>query len=299
MAQQIIPVIDDFRRFLYKISLNISKKELNDLLYICKVSASVQNDIKDGKDLFKHLEERNGLNEQNIHILRDCLNCLRPKRKDLVRQVDEYKKSVTADNVSSLVSDDIGSSVSAHTNAEKNAEPYCGVDCVCIRFHGCSVTKPTCCWCLLVIVMVLCLLLAIVFWFVRKPKNLSEYLNANETRRDLGYFAVGLPSFFLVLEILVLLWKKRKRISFWCRRKKHHTVVERKRRARSSMGPESLAATTESQQPKGGTELQEVTSKDQTPDAKHERAVSLGEISNTPIYKAARSNSNISSDSYL
>ena len=65
------------------------------------------------------------------------------------------------------------------------------------------------------------------------------------------------------------------------------------------MGPESLAATTESKQPKGGIELQEVISKDQIHDAKHERAVSLGEISNTPIYKSARSNSNISSGSYI
>ena len=81
-------MVDTFRRLLYDISKRLSKEEVIDLVYLCKVPQSAQTKIQDGKDLFKHLEETGVISEQRIHTLKKVLYLLRPKRQDLLDLVD-------------------------------------------------------------------------------------------------------------------------------------------------------------------------------------------------------------------
>ncbi|CAB4023431.1 caspase-8 isoform X1 [Paramuricea clavata] len=81
-------MVDTFKRLLYDISKRLSKEEVIDLVYLCKVPQSAQTKIQDGKDLFKYLEETGVINEQKIHTLKKVLYLLRPKRQDLLDLVD-------------------------------------------------------------------------------------------------------------------------------------------------------------------------------------------------------------------
>lgn len=234
-------MVEPFRRLLYGISKELSNQDLEDLLFICKVPASAKEDMKDGKSLFKYLEERGVVNEQRIDSLREILKHLHPKRRDLFRLISEYQMTTT-DDVRSNRTDDTSSfsmvsiddrSISAKTIQDNKHKTYCSVDCVCIRCHGCSITKPFCCCYGTAVLLLFILLTVLVFWFAGKPRTVYEYLNAKEYRKDVGIIVVGVLSFLLVAVILpYLLVKRWSRMSAWCRKKRTQRL-EHTHRSRS------------------------------------------------------------------
>jgi hypothetical protein len=248
-------MVDTFRRLLYDVSKRLSKEEVIDLVYLCKVPQSAQTKIQDGKDLFKHLEETGVISEQRIHTLKKVLYLLRPKRQDLLDLVDRKfpeddnrsNRSIsicTTNTINTVKSDTSGYSYVANTKhmlssqARQNtdggdgAQPqkkYFIVDCYCIQFYGCSITKPFCCCYGMTILLLFLLLISVLFWFSGKPKTVHTYLNANEYRKDIGFIVVSVLSFLLIIVIFPYLIRKHgPKIFTWCNRKGRETRERRR-----------------------------------------------------------------------
>lgn len=249
-------MIDKFRRLLYDISKQLSVEEVNELVYLCKVPHSAQTRIQDGKDLFRHLEESGVINEHKIHELKKVLNLLRPKRQDLLDLVDKkfpVDDGVRSDRSISICTTNtintITSGTSGYSSVVKaNCRPgelvrqntrdddvtpppktYFIVDCYCMQFHGCSITKPFCCCHGMTVFLFFLLMISVIFWFSGKPKTVYTYLNANEYRKDVGFIVVGALSFLLMIVILPYLVRKRgSQILSWCNQKRNEHVQRRR-----------------------------------------------------------------------
>lgn len=252
--------IDKFRRLLYDISKQLSIEEVKGLVYLFKVPQCAQTKIQDGKDLFKHLEESGVINEHKIHELKKVLNLLRPKRQDLLDLVDK-KFPVPADDgmrsdsstsicttntINTVTSDTSGYSsvvkalqrpgelARQNTRDDDVTSPpppkkYFIVDCYCMQFHGCSITKPFCCCYGTTVFLFFLLVISAVFWFSGKPKTVYTYLHANEDREDIGYFVVSVLSFLLVVAMLPYLIRKRgPQVFSWCNQKRNEHVQRRR-----------------------------------------------------------------------
>ena len=248
-------MVDTFRRLLFDINKQLSKEEVADLVFLCKVPQSAQPKIQDGKDLFKYLEESGVINEGRIHSLKKILNLLRPKRQDLLDLVDRkfpedsYRPngsiSISATNtINTVTSDTSGYSYVVNTNnrpsrrAQENSErtdgtqsqkKYFIVDCYCVQFYGCSITKPFCCCYGTTMFLLFLLLISVIFWFSGKPKTVYMYLNAKEFRMDIGFIVVSVLSFLLVIVIFPYLLRKHGPKMFsWCNQKRRETASRRR-----------------------------------------------------------------------
>ena len=251
---------DKFRRLLYDISKQLSIEEVKELVYLFKVPQCALTKIQDGKDLFKHLEESGVINEHKIHELKKVLNLLRPKRQDLLNLVDK-KFPVPADDgmrsdrsisicttntINTVTSDTSGYSsvvkalqrpgelARQNTRDDDVTAPpplkkYFIVDCYCMQFHGCSITKPFCCCYGTTVFLFFLLVISAVFWFSGKPKTVYTHLHANEDLEDIGYFVVSVLSFLLVVVMLPYLIRKRGPLVFsWCNQKRNEHVQRRR-----------------------------------------------------------------------
>ena len=239
-------MVDTFRRLLFDISKKLSAEEVADLVFLCKVPQSAQTKIQDGKDLFKYLEESGDINEQRIHSLKKILNLLRPRRQDLLDLVEkrfpqDVNKSVCS--ISIITSDTSESSQVKKTKLSKHAkqnlivadddEPqqqkYFIVDCYCIKFDGCIITKPFCCCYVATMLLLFLLTISGVFWFSGRPKTVYRYLNAKEFRKDIGFIVVGVLSFLLIIVIFPFLIRKHcPTIISWCNKKRQNTMERRR-----------------------------------------------------------------------
>ena len=236
-------MVDTFRRLLFDISKKLSAEEVADLVFLCKVPQSAQTKIQDGKDLFKYLEESGDINEQRIHSLKKILNLLRPRRQDLLDLVEkrfpqDINKSVCSISITNESSQVKKTKLSKHAKQNiivaDDDEPqqqrkYFIVDCYCIKFDGCIITKPFCCCYVATMLLLFLLTISGVFWFSGRPKTVYRYLNAKEFRKDIGFIVVGVLSFLLIIVIFPFLIRKHcATIISWCNKKRQNTMERRR-----------------------------------------------------------------------
>ena len=243
-------MVDTFRRLLFDISKSLTKEEVTDLIFLCKVPQAAQMKIQDGKDLFKYLEESGVINEQKIYSLKKILILLRPRRQDLLDLVE--RKYPGEDNqsfcsisfsrkntISTIASDTSGYSLVTKTTTTKHArqdsnEPdgpqkYFIVDCYCIKFDGCSITKPLCCYYGTTMFLLFFLVISATFWFSGRPKSVYSYLSANEYRKDIGFIVVSVLSFLLIIVLFPYFIRKHgPKIFSWCNQKSRITMQRRR-----------------------------------------------------------------------
>ena len=244
-------MVDPFRRLLFDISKNLTKEEVTDLIFLCEVPQAAQMKIQDGKDLFKYLEETGVINEEKINSLKKILILLRPRRQDLLDLVE--KKYPREDNqsfcsissfgrkctISTIASDTSGYSLVTKTTTTRHGrqdsnEPdgpqkYFIVDCYCIKFDGCSITKPFCCCYGTTMFLLFFLVISVTFWFSGRPKTVYSYLSAKEYRKDIGFVVVSVLSFLLIIVIFPYLIRKHApKIFSWCNRKTRITMQRRR-----------------------------------------------------------------------
>jgi hypothetical protein len=246
-------MVDTFRHLLFDISKKLSAEEVSDLVFLCKVPQAAQTKIQDGKDLFKYLEESGTINEQKIHSLKKILYLLRPKRQDLLDLVEKkYPKDVDG-SIPSIAFSTINTSINTITSStteysqarlktRPNSKPnsnvangpqpqkkYFIVDCYCIKFDGCFITKPFCCCYGTTMLLLFLLTISAIFWFSGRPNTVYRYLSAEEYRKDIGFVVVGVLSFLLVIVIFPYLIRKHgPKIFSWCNKKRIDTMERRR-----------------------------------------------------------------------
>ena len=245
---------NNFRRLLYDISTRLTCEEVDDLKFLFEVPTSAQAKIHNGKDLFKHLEETGVINEQKVYALRKVVKQLTPKRQDLLDYIDRKYPTDDHDEVSSrsisiCTTNTINTihdtshlpppgrpptpkKISSNANGQE-PKKYFVVDCFCVQFFGCTITKPFCCCYGTVVFLLFLLLISVVFWFSGKPKTVYTYLNAKEIRKDIGFIVVSVLLFLLVIVIFpFLIHKHGRKIFSWCNQKRQ-VHMERRRSIRN------------------------------------------------------------------
>jgi hypothetical protein len=237
-------MVDTFRRLLFDISKKLTPEEVADLVFLCKVPQAAQTKIHDGKDLFKYLQESGVIDEHEIYSLKEILTQIR--RQDLLDVVElKYPASrpfrsisiCTTNTINTIASGTSGFSQltrptrnTRQNSIESNAPPkFFIVDCYCMKFDGCSITKPFCCCYGTMMFLLFLLAISLTFWFSGKPKTVYTYLNAKEYRKDIGFVVISVLSFLLVIVIFPYLIRKHgPKIFSWCNRKRRVSLQRRR-----------------------------------------------------------------------
>lgn len=201
--------IDSFKILLNNISHELDEQNLQSLLSLCSVPGGSRSRMKDGWTFFDYLMKIDYISKDKLGNLRELLKRMRPRRRDLVRLVDDYiKKEYDTDDVSEIIANFSDSWEKHMVNPVGYPDPEnhdispacCKVNCVCYwHFPSCYVP-------LITFVAVLFVFVCIS-WFADFPK-ITNYLNENENRKNLGKYVVG--ALFLLLVVLSTFYGRKK-----------------------------------------------------------------------------------------
>lgn len=174
--------------------------DLRSLISICKVPESRRAEMTDGLSLFEHLIQRNIISEVKLDELKEILVSLRPKRRDLVRLVNDYQGLPTEeDDCSGIVR------ISRFPLGGEHQTPCCTVNWSCLKI---SCFKIHSCYVAICVLFVVAVLACSLFWFGNVPK-ISEHLDADRDRKNAGiYVIVALCVLFLLLLLAVFCGRK-------------------------------------------------------------------------------------------
>ena len=197
--------MDSFRLLLNEISHELTDQNLQSLIHIYKVPGGVKNKIHDGLALFDYMITQDFISREKIGNVRELMRKIRPRRKDLVRLVDNYiKKEFKTDDIRSVLDDDLsdsweqiseiqrqrGSPVAAHQETV-----VCKIDCV---YLNCACRRMPSCYAPVVLLIFFSIIVTVVFWYAPHVPGISEPINSNAKLKRVGVYII-------LLEILVLL----------------------------------------------------------------------------------------------
>jgi hypothetical protein len=205
--------MDSFRLLLNEISHELTDQNLQSLIYIYNVPGGIQ--INNGLALFGYMMKQDFISREKIGNLRNLMRKVRPRRKDLVRLVDDYiKKEFQTDDVR-LVLDDFsesweqviatrrGSPISHDEEAVFKLDcPY--MNCVCHRVPSC--------YGLVIVLLLLAIFLTALFWY----SGVSSSINLNPDLKNAGVYII-LSEFLALLVVVVLCFRERLASCLGCR----------------------------------------------------------------------------------
>lgn len=176
---------DRFRLLLHNISTRLSEKDLKSLISLCNVCESRRADIKDGMNLFENLMQRDVINnDEKVDKLKDLLKSLEPKRRDLVRLVNEYQglQATEEDDCSEIVS----IRHSASTAEVDHTQPCCSIHWSCVNA---SFYKVHVVYVVLILIFVIAIIICCVLWYGNVPR-ISKHLDADEDLKNAGIYII-------------------------------------------------------------------------------------------------------------
>ena len=105
MAEQ-VQKLDSFRLLLNEISHQLTEQNLQSLIHIYNVPGGMRKQISDGLELFNYMMTQDYISREKIGNLRNLMRKVRPRRKDLVRLVDDHiKQEFKTDDVRFVLDD--------------------------------------------------------------------------------------------------------------------------------------------------------------------------------------------------
>lgn len=182
--------LDSFLVLLNKISYELTKKNLDSLIYICKVPGSLQREMVNGIAVFQYLMRTNHISKEKVWRLREILKNMRPKRRDILEMVDDYIKeeaidSETTTKINESEETDLLSSV------HRENRPAFSIQCG--EFHCLCRTIPVCFYVVIILSLIASILIFSVFWFERSSRD-----------RNTGIVVVAVMSLILAAVVLYL-----------------------------------------------------------------------------------------------
>ncbi|CAB3982375.1 FAS-associated death domain [Paramuricea clavata] len=183
-----------FRLLLNEISYELTEQNLQSLIHIYGVPGGVKKQINDGLALFGYMITQDYISRDKIGNLRKLIRQLRPRRKDLVRLVDNYIKKEKL-----VIS---GSLEQSHENKrpvtiDDETTTSCNIDCACFDLNlNCLCRRVP--YTPIILVLLVAIIVTGVLWYADVPK-ISESIRSNSDLNNAGMY-------ILMAEILTLLF---------------------------------------------------------------------------------------------
>ena len=203
---------DRFRILLNRISAQLSEKDIRSLVHMCKIPECQRARMKDGISLFDNLMKRDIINENKLDSLKKMLKNLNPKRRDLIKEIQNFENGTEDDAYSTLTSvvSSVPSIITPPVSSSDVKSSCCTLECPCMMV---SCYKSSCeipySYVLAAAFFLTCFLLIVLFWYANVPK-VSEAIASDEHVKESGPFILcGIIVLFLVCLLSICFMKKR------------------------------------------------------------------------------------------
>lgn len=219
-----------FRILLNRISGRLNEHEIRSLVHLCDVPEGLRAGLKDGISLFDNLIKRDVINEHKLGKLKLVLKNLSPKRRDLVREIENFENGIpTGDNASSTLNSDVSSTLNSDVSLpftitpvsrsdmketrkkETRKETCCTIDCPCMVM-SCYKYGGKIRWSYVVLstFFLVCFLIVALLWYADVPK-VNEAITSDEHVKKAGPFVLlAIVVLFLACLFLMCYVKKRR-----------------------------------------------------------------------------------------
>jgi hypothetical protein len=183
-----------FLLLLNEISCELTEQNLQSLIHIYGVPGGIKKQINDGLALFGYMITQDYISREKIRNLRKLIRQLRPRRKDLVRLVDNYIKKEQLDISGSLEQ--------SHENKrpvtiDDETTTSCNIDCAYFDLN-CLCRRVPSCYTPIIVLLLIAIIVTVVFWYADVPK-ISKSIKSNSDLKSAGMY-------ILMAEILTLLF---------------------------------------------------------------------------------------------
>ena len=198
--------MDSFRLLLNDISHQLTEQNLQSLIHIFNVPGGVRKQINSGLALFGYMITQDYISREKIGNLRELIRKLRPRRKDLVRLVDNYiKKEFQTDEVRSVIGDYSDSwehviPESPVTVQEETA--VCKIDCA---YLNCVCRRVPSCYVPIIVLLLITIIATAVCWYADVPK-ISKSIKSNSNLKSAGVYILIAEALALLLVIILRIW---------------------------------------------------------------------------------------------
>ena len=206
---------DPFRVLLNSISAKLNEQEIRSLVLMCDVPEGLRAGMKDGITLFDNLVKRDVINERKLGNLKNVMKNLNPKRRDLIREIENFEnRSSMQDDASSTLTSfvSISSTNTAAVPSQPNTkETCCKVECPCVMIL-CYKYKGKIPWSYLVLTVffLICFIILVVFWYTDVPK-VTKAITSDKHVKDAGpYILVVIVMVYFICSLLMCYVKKRR-----------------------------------------------------------------------------------------
>jgi hypothetical protein len=171
--------MDSFRLLLNEISHQLTDDNLRSLIHIYNVPGAVRRNMNDGLAFFDYMITQDYISREKIGNLRNLIRKLRPRRKDLVRVVDNYIKKEFQTNDIRLVLDDFSESweqiplVRSGSPALYDETAACKIDCGDL---SCVCRRVPSCYTPIIVLLLIAIIATIVLWWADILKSAGMYI---------------------------------------------------------------------------------------------------------------------------
>ena len=202
---------DRFRILLNRISAQLNEKDIRSLALMCKIPESQRAGMKDGISLFDNLIKRDIINENKLDSLKIMLKNLSPKRRDLIREIENFGNGTQDDKSSTLTSIvSVQSSITPSVSRSDVVSTCCTFQCSCMMAschnYNCKIPWS---YVLAAAFFLTCFLFIALFWYADVPK-VSEAIASDEHVRKSGPFILcAIIVLFLACLLSICFIKKR------------------------------------------------------------------------------------------
>ena len=206
---------DRFRILLNRISAQLNETDIRSLVHMYNIPECQRAGMKDGISLFDNLMKRDIINENKLDSLKKMLKNLNPKRRDLIKEIQNFENGTEDDAYSTLTSvvSPAPSSITPPVGSFDARSTCCTLQCPCmmVSCYNCRCKLPWS-YVLATAFFLTCFLFIALFWYADVPK-VSEAIKSDEQVRKSGPFILcAIIVLFLVCLLLKMHHQQETRI---------------------------------------------------------------------------------------
>ncbi len=203
-----------FRILLNWISARLNEQEIRSLVLICNVPEGQRARMEDGISLFDNLIKRDIINEHKLDKLKMMLKNLCPRRRDLIREIEEFENG----GIQTQADDDKSSTLTSVLSMPRSMpstikpgirEPCCIINWPCIAMSCYNVSWS---YALLTAIFIIFFIIPItLFWYADVPK-VSEAIASEKHVKEAGPFIlIAIVVVYVACLLIMCCVKKRRR----------------------------------------------------------------------------------------
>ena len=204
LITQVFAMANQFRLLLNKISCQLNEQDLRSLVHMCDIPEGLRSGMKDGISLFDNLIKRDIINEHNLDRLKMMLKNLSPKRRDLIKQIENFENGTylqddRSSTLTSIVSITSTQKSVATSDTAKPTEICCTLECPCLmivlkKFRF----KIASSYIVLTALFSLSFLLVALFWYAGVPKITESIESHKHLKKSGPFILIGIIVMYVI-----------------------------------------------------------------------------------------------------